>query len=357
MTKSQKRPVSWIHISLVVVLLAVVGVIIWLFAGSGPKNEAYESTTLAMGTYIQQTIYGSNGQQAATDAAKAVTDLESLISWRKEDSDVAKLNANAGADWITVSGDTLSLLEQCLDVAARSDGAYDPTILPVSSLWDFGGENQHLPEAGEIKRFSSYVDYQNLRLDREAGTASLKNSLHALDLGGAGKGAACDAAVKSYQDSGVSCGIVSVGGSIGVYGQKPDRSDWRIAIRNPFQTLSGEENASMGTLDLSGGFVSTSGLYEKYFEQDGKLYHHILDPRTGYPVENDLVSVTVACDSGALSDMLSTACFVLGREQSAPLLEHYGAQAVFIDKDKNVFVTSNLRDRLAITSDGYTLKD
>lgn len=111
----------------------------------------------------------------------------------------------------------------------------------------------------------------------------------------------------------------------------------------------------MGTLDIHSGFVSTSGLYEKYFEQDGKLYHHILDPGTGYPVDNDLVSVTVVCDSGALSDMLSTACFVLGWEGSQELLTHYNAGAVFIYKNKDVAVTENLKDRLTITAGDYAL--
>lgn len=333
----------------------MIGVIVWLFVGSKPGNQPYESTSLAMGTYVQQTVYGTGGEQAAADASQAVTELEALISWRKEDSDVAKINANAGQDWIVVDDATLTLLEQCLDVAQRSGGAFDPTILPLSSLWDFGGENQHLPGDDEIQRFASYVDYQNLRIDTVKKEASLKNSLYALDLGGAGKGAACDAAVQSYKQSGASCAIVAVGGSVGIYGQKPDRTDWRVAIRNPFQNLEEQQNASMGTLDLAGGFVSTSGLYEKYFEQDGKLYHHILDPRTGYPVENELVSVTVACDNGALSDMLSTACFVLGWEESQQLLSHYNAGAVFIYKNKEVAVTDNLKDRLTITADDYTL--
>ena len=357
MTKSKRLFFSWPHILLTALLLVIIGVIVWLFSSSHPQNDVYENTSLAMGTYVQQTIYGNNVDQAAEDAAQAVSDLEDRISWRKEDSDVAKINANAGKDWITIGSQTAGLLEQCLDVARQSGGAFDPTILPLSSLWDFGGENQHLPEDQEIQRFLPYVDYENLRVDTENDSASLKNSMYALDLGAAGKGAACDAVVASYEASGVSCGIVAVGGSVGTYGQKPDRSDWTIAIRNPFQNLSDESNVSMGTLSLSGGFVSTSGMYEKYFEEGGKLYHHILDPKTGYPVENGLASVTVVCDQGALSDMLSTACFVLGAEESQDLLAHYHAQAVFIYQDKRVFITEGLRSRVSITAEGYTLLD
>lgn len=189
LNQTKQKPFSLPHILLLILLLLVIGAIIWLFAGQKKGNPAYESTSLVMGTYMQQTIYGSGGEEAAAAASQAVANLENRISWRKEDSDIAKLNANAGKDWITVDDSTLSMLEQCLDVAEQSNGAYDPTILPLSSLWDFGGENQHLPDRDEVERFASYVDYQILRIDMEQKEASLKNSLYALDLGGAGKGA------------------------------------------------------------------------------------------------------------------------------------------------------------------------
>ena len=124
--------------------------------------------------------------RAAEDAAQAVSELEDLISWRKEDSDIAKINATAGNDWVSVDSKPASLLARCLDVAQQSGGAFDPTILPLSSLWDCGGENQHLPSAEDIQRFLPYVDYTNLRVDSEENSSSLKNSMYALDLGGVG---------------------------------------------------------------------------------------------------------------------------------------------------------------------------
>lgn len=357
MTEQKQRP-SWrLPILLLLLLALVAGIIFWLFSSYRPKQKPFEITSTGMGTYVQQTIYGKNAQAAATAAMKAVNELEELISWRIEDSDIAKLNQEAGNDWIAIDKRTMDLLEQCLDVAQQSAGAFDPTILPLSALWDIGGENQQLPPSEKIQKFIPYVDYKNLRLDKAEGTASLKNSLDALDLGAAGKGAACDQAVKAYESSKAECGIVSVGGSVGLYGAKADGSDWLVAIRDPQKQLTGEGSAAMGTLSLEDGFLSTSGSYEKYFEQDGVLYHHILDPRTGYPAESGLLSVTVYAENGALSDLLSTACFLLGLEKGKALLDYYGAQGVFIDEGKGVYVTDGLQDALTITNEAYQLRE
>ena len=149
---------------------------------------------------------------------------------------------------------------------------------------------------------------------KEDGTAALQSHSAALDLGSVGKGAACDAAVAAYKEAGVDRAVVAVGGSVGVWGEKPFGQLWNIAVRDP------DSEGSLGTLSVPSGFLSTSGSYEKQFEEDGVTYHHILDPKTGYPAESGLVGVTIWSDSGVLSDALSTACFVLGMEESLPLL-------------------------------------
>lgn len=317
------------------------------------EQKPLTSTEYAMGTYVQQTVYGANKEDAAKGAANAVQSLENLISWRVETSDVARLNDAAGTDWIAIEPETADLLARALDVAERSNGAFDPTILPVSSLWDFGGENQHLPSQAEIEEYRGFVGYHNLRVDLDAAQASLKIHGAALDLGGIGKGAACDAAVQAYEEAGAQAGIIAVGGSIGVYGDKPDGSLWRLAVRDP--NSSDDQAGEMGLLDLASGYVSTSGSYEKTFTENGKTYHHLLDPRTGYPAESGLVSVTVTSNSGALSDALATAVFVLGEEKGMALLEEYGAGGILITQDNHVIVSDSLKDAFQLTSDAYTL--
>ncbi|WP_164919073.1 MULTISPECIES: FAD:protein FMN transferase [Acutalibacteraceae] len=314
---------------------------------------SYESSDFAMGTYIQQTVYGKNGEEAAKAALGKITRLENEISWRIDTSDVARLNAAAGTDWISIDPETASILSASLDVAQKSDGAYDPTILPVSSLWDFGGENQHAPAKSEVQKFVQYVNYQDLRVDAKNSKASLKLHYMAIDLGGIGKGAACDDAIAAYRSAGAEYGIIAVGGSIGVYGSKPDGSPWHIAIRDP--DTKDDSAGSMGQIDLASGFVSTSGTYEQTFTENGVTYHHLLNPKTGYPENNGLVSVTVKCDNGALSDALSTACFVLGREKGEKLLADYHAEGVFIDSANQVYVTGGLKDSFQITGGNYVL--
>lgn len=338
-------------VALGVLLALILATLIGIWVSYGIKGQSYECTNYAMGTYIQQTVYGSKREEAAKAAAESIGNLEDLISWRDSESDIAKLNQAAGTDWISLDPKTIAILQTSLDVAQKSGGAFEPTILPISSLWDFGGDNQHVPTADEIKKYLQYVNYQNLRIDTNNSTASLKNHYMAVDLGGIGKGAACDEAVAAYRSAGADSGIIAVGGSVGVYGTKFDGSPWRIAVRDP---NSSETNAAaMGEIALKSGFVSTSGTYEKQFKQNGITYHHLLNPKTGYPENNGLVSVTVVCGNGALSDALSTACFVLGKEKGMELLNQYHAEGIFISQSNQVFVTDILKKEFQITNKRY----
>ena len=347
------------HKRLIIILLAVlcilVAVIVFLWHRYGQRASSYQCTNYAMGTYIQQTVYGKNAKTAAAAAAKSINELENKISWRIDGSDINRLNKAAGTDWISIQPETAKILQLSLGIAQKSDGVFDPTVLPISSMWDFGGSNQHVPAKADIQKYLKYIDYKNLRINAENNTASLRLHLMGIDLGSVGKGAACDDAVAAYRSAGADCGIVSAGGSsIGVFGQKADGSPWRIAVRDPTTT---DENATeMGEINLSSGFVSTSGTYEKCFKQNGILYHHLLNPKTGYPENNGLISVTVVTSNGAVSDALSTACFLLGREKSTSILKSYNAEAIFIDSKNNVSVTDGLKSKFNITNSKFTQK-
>lgn len=348
MNKNSK-PVVLLSAILVVIILTL----IFLWTKYGHRAITYECTNYAMGTFVQQTVYGRNRVEAAKAAAKSVGELENLISWRVNGSDIDKLNQYSGSDWTKLNTKTVALLQQCLDVAEKSGGAFDPTILPISSLWDFGGDNQHVPSSDEIKKYIKYVDYRNLRVDTAESSASLKYHYMAVDLGAVGKGAACDEAIAAYKAAGADAAIIAVGGSVGVYGTKPDKSAWHIAVRDPKDI----ESASMGTIDLTSGFVSTSGSYEKCFTENGVTYHHLLNPKTGYPENNGLISTTVICENGALSDALSTACFILGKEKGMALLKEYHAEGIFIDSENKVYITDNLRNSFKIAKNSYQLAE
>lgn len=341
-----ERAAKRITIGLLVLGAALLGTALYVTFGA---SSGYTVTTYSMGSYVQQTVTGGNEEEAAREAANAVAELEDLISWRKEGSDIAKLNDAAGTDFLALDERTQEILRTSLSVCSASGGAFDITIAPLSRLWDFD-ENPHLPEADRIAKFLPSVDYASFSL-LEDGTAALQRSGMALDLGAVGKGAACDAAAASYASSGVDRAVVAVGGSVGVYGEKPFGEPWKIAVRDP------RGDGSLGELAIREGFVSTSGSYEKQFTEEGRTYHHLLDPKTGYPAESGLVSVTVWSGGGALSDALSTACFVLGLEESLPVLEQFDAGAVFITEENEIYVTEALQGAFTLSGSGYTLRE
>lgn len=341
-TEKQARVLTLCLLGAAAVLL---GAALWLNLRAGGGGTTL--TTYAMGSYIQQTVYGAGAEEAAQQASSAVTELENLISWRVEDSDIATLNQEAGGEFQDIDPQTWDILNTALQVCQASGGAFDITIAPISWLWDFD-ENPRLPQAETIEALLPAVNYENVSL-LEDGTAALQTHSTALDLGAVGKGAACDAAVDAYEEAGINRAVVSVGGSVGVYGEKPGGQPWTIALRDP------DTEGSLGTLSLASGFLSTSGSYEKQFTEDGVTYHHLLDPDTGYPAESGLLSVTVWSGSGTLSDALSTACFVLGLEDSLPVLEQFDSEAVFITEDHQIYVTEGLADAFSLTGEGYTL--
>lgn len=310
-----------------VAVLAAIAVIVSVIIIDKRKEE-YPSDTknsVAMGTIVTVKVYGEKAAAHTDSISKMVSSVENVISRKIESSPVSTLNKTGKADNDMVS----SLLEVCLGVSKDSGGVFDVSVGAVSSLWDFDSEKNIVPDEKDIKAALGTVDYTKIKID---GSCVSVGENQQIDLGAVGKGYACDVIMAYLKEAGVDGAVVSVGGSILAYGKRNDNGDkWRIAVRDP-----DNESGYIGTLLLNEGFVSTSGDYEKFFEKDGKRYHHILNAETGYPSESDLRSVTVVCDSGALSDALSTACFILGKEKSQTFLTKYGASAVFVDKNGNI---------------------
>lgn len=325
-----------------------------LFAGCG-KVERYLMTDIAMGTVTNQTIYSKDGD-LTLEVRNIILKLEQdELSWRIEGSEVARINAAAGrGTYISVSDRLYQELEILLKLSKDSGGAFDVTIRPVAALWNIdawaAGENQTaeestfpdeqqsaiIPTQEQITLALTHTGYENLSLTD--GTVMLPKDM-ALDLGAAGKGIACDRIAAYLREQSVYGAVISVGGSVVTIGKKPDGTPWQIGIVNPWDTSS-----LVGILYLEGeNFVSTSGDYERYVEVDGVRYHHILNPATGYPADSGVRSVTILCDSGILSDALSTACFVLGVEEGMALAESYGAEALFIDTEGNISMTDGMK--------------
>ena len=352
--------------------------------------QEYSKTDFVMSTVLSEKIYGT--KNVTQDIKEELDKLEKdQLSWREDHSVVSKINADAQKGIKTkLDSEMTSWVENSLELAKRSNGAFDPTIGRLTRLWNIEGDNPKVPSKQEIKNTLEDTGYTKIHLEKveSQNTANTKKNVDkdikdntaknkeisedtsqntntnesvssiyigdkcTLDLGAVGKGIACDV-VQDYlkKQKEVGGAVIAVGGSILLYGSKADGSDWNVAVQNP----RGQDGEAMGVLSLSGTTnVSTSGDYEKYFMQDGKRYHHILDPSTGYPADSGLISVTIVSDSGLLSDGLSTACFVLGKEKGQKLLETYGAEGIFIDQNKKVTVTKGLKDKFTILNEEYS---
>lgn len=298
-------------------------------------------TDFAMGSVITVKAYGRHTSEGAENAVTAVKNLDSLISKTIGTSDICKINADSSAE---VNEKTVSVINDTLSVCRDSAGSLDITIGNLSEMWDIGGENQRVPSEEEIQNGLSFVGYENVKISGY--TVSVPSGVH-LDLGASGKGAGADEAISALKNTkGVTGAVVSVGGTVGVFGKNPNSDHWSVGIRKPEQDNTGY----IAVVKLyKDSFVSTSGSYEKFFELDGKTYHHILSPFTGYPAQSGLKSVTVITyGSGAYADCLSTACFVLGYEKSLALLEKYSADAFFIFDDSSIKMTDGIKENVEI---------
>lgn len=335
-----------------VAVLILFLVFLLLFSTKRDKNEeVYKKTDILMGTYFYGTVYG--GMENYLPAL--VKELERLeyeeLSWREAESELGRLNAPAGQGTYQKVSQTLSgYLKDTLDIAGKSEGALDPTVGKIARLWDFGGENERLPEKEEINAALSTVGYEQIQ---QKGDEVFLPVGVSLDLGAVGKGIAADRAAEFLKEQkDVEGAVIAIGGSIALIGSKPDGSSFQLAITDP----RGEEGEMLGILSLSKEcFVSTSGDYQKYFVVKDKRYHHILNPKTGYPSESGLISVTVVCDSGLKSDGLSTACFVLGIEKGMELLKEYDAEGIFVDENKQVYITDGLETIFTLKAENYKI--
>lgn len=318
------------------VVAAVAAAAIFFASSTEVKREFF-----AMDTFVSAKVKGFAAKDAAGGISSLVRELDSKqLSRYTSGSEISRINSEAET---VLSDEMRDYITELLEVGKMSGGKFDIALGAVSDLWSFN-DSPRVPSTDELTEALSRSGSDKLSL---SGNTLTRADGCIVDLGSAGKGIALDK-VKSYlSDKKISSAVVSVGGSVLLYG----KGSFNVGVRDPW----GEAGRSVMTVKLGAGCVSTSGSYERCFEQGGKRYHHILDPDTGLPVENGLVSVTVISDSGLLSDALSTACFVLGAEGGAKLAAKYGCEAIFITEDKKVICTDGIKPNVTVLADGYTV--
>ena len=307
---------------------------------STSSSTTATATHECFNTVVTLTINSCSGDESADDIINECFGLcynyEKLFSRTKDSSDVSAIN-NSNGQPVEVKPVVAELIEDSIYYSELSNGAFDITIYPVMELWGFTTKNYRVPESSEIAEVLKHVSYTNVGINGQQVTLSDGASI---DLGGIAKGYTSSRVIQIMKDCGIEHAIVNLGGNVQVLGRKSDGSDWRVAIQNP-----DSESSYLGVLSTADKAVITSGGYERYFEQDGQVYHHIIDPQTGYPSESDLTSVTIVCSDGTTADALSTALFVMGLDGAKELYRSGSLDFEMILYDgSRVYVSEGIAD-------------
>ena len=299
------------------------------------ENKKVSKDIFAMDTYMTVTAYGKNAENGVNKAVDEINRLETVLSAEKQESDIDKLNETGSG---TLSTDTKNIVSKALEINKTTNGAFDISIYPLMVKWGFTTQKYNVPSKNEISKLLKDVDSSKIIFDEKSGNIKLKENMK-IDLGGIAKGYTSNRVMQIFKECGVKSGLVSLGGNVQALGTKTDGTAWQIAIENPDKSSD-----YIGVVSVKDKAVITSGGYERYFEKNGKTYHHILDPETGYPAESGLKSVTIVSDDGTLADALSTSLFVMGKEKALDYWREHKNEfdTVLVEDNGDITITGGL---------------
>ena len=326
-------------------------------------NEPISISSIKLNTAVQITIYDSQDKALLDDCLALCDKYELVFSRTNEKSELYKLNhrkdtsdkdpnadgqttpypVSGTADTWHISEDIASLISQGLSITRESDGAFDIAIAPLTSLWDFTAEDPKVPDDAAIQKALPLCSSDGVTIDGQ--DITLPSDDIQFDVGAIAKGYIADRMKDLLVKKGVKSAIINLGGNVLCIGSKPDGTPFKVGIQKPFA----DRNETEAVMDITGKSVVSSGIYERCFKQGGKLYHHILNPQTGYPYDNGLISVTIISDQSVDGDALSTTCFALGLEDGLKFAEKKGVQAVFITEDYELHYTDGFQDEINVT--------
>lgn len=337
---------------LILLLLSIITITGCSMSKKNHVVEPWSETAFLMGTTLKITIFQEANQDIFIQAMQKVEDIENRMTINKEESEIIALNQRAGVEAVNISKDTLYVLERGKYYSELTQGLFDITIGPLVKLWNIGSEEAKLPEAEEIKIKLTLVNYQDIIINQVESTAKLNKPNMIADLGAIAKGYAADEVKKILQKNKVSSAIINLGGNILTVGSNPDGSPFRLGLQDPYSN----RNDYMAIVYLNDEALVSSGIYERFFEEKGKRYHHILNPKTGYPEDNNLAGVSIITSKSIDADGLSTSIFLLGLEKGLEIAESLpDVEAIFLTKDKKVYTTSGVGDKLKVVNEEYVL--
>lgn len=320
-------------IVLALILATIIVIITYLYNNYIKDSEPIAKNGFYFNTVIAIQLNDTTDEALIDDCFALADTYEHYFSRTLEGSDIYQINHADGAP-VEVHDETAELIRAGIKYGELSDGSFDITIGALTDLWDIPNNTGDIPDEAAIRKAVDTVDYTQIRV--EGNSVTMKDPDAKLDLGGIAKGYAADQMKKYLNAHGAHEGFINLGGNVLTLGEKSDGSPYHIGIRKPFS----EEGETITAVDVADQSIVTSGRYERYFEKDGHIYHHILDPFTGYPYDNDLNGVTILSDSSMEGDALSTICFALGMEKGMEFIQSMpDVDAIFIDTDNKLHDT------------------
>ncbi|EDS76760.1 FAD:protein FMN transferase [Clostridium massiliodielmoense] len=308
---------------------------------------------LFLGTICKITVYDKVSPSVLDKAYARVNEIQNEMSINKASTEITNINSSSGKNYVKVSSDVFEVINRSLYYSSISEGKFDISIGCIDKLWNIGTDKARIPSQNEITSKLPLVNYKNILINKKDSSVMLKNKGMLIDLGAIAKGYAGDEVKKVLKKNGVSHAVINLGGNIVTMGNKPDGDQWKIGVKDPFMP----DANPWATISISDKSIVTSGIYERFFEKNGKRYHHILNPKTGYPIDNSLVSVSIICDKSINADGLSTTIFSMGLDKGLKLIESIkDTEAIFVTKNHDVYISSGLKNNFKITNSKFNLK-
>ncbi|MEJ6951602.1 FAD:protein FMN transferase [Natronospora cellulosivora (SeqCode)] len=346
------------YISVLIIVSIIIFAVVTRDESETPLKDTptVSNSAFIMDTFIQMQLYGTENPEVINKSFDRLREVENLFSKNIETSDVYRINNNAGQE-VEVHANTIKIIQKAKEYSELTSGKFDVSIGPLLELWGIGTENPRVPREEEIEEAKAKVDYRNIEVNEEKQTVRIQENMK-LDLPAIVKlgysGSELREIIRDAED--LPAAFISLGGDVLVFGDKPDGSTWRIGIQDPrIQQYRG--NLALAVELTGDNIITTSGNYERYFIEDGELYHHIFDPDTGRPVQNNLRSVTLITDNSFDADVFATSLYIMGLEKGMEFVKNHleNTEAIFITDDLKAIATAGLDGKLEVLNEDFEI--
>ncbi len=339
-------------IAIFLLLIVIINILSACSQNKQMNNEPIREMTFALGTIIDIAVFNKKDEKALKTAIDKINNYNQIFNSHISDSEVSTFNQLSANTPYPLSDDLNTVIDTAINFSKLSDGLFDITIYPVSHLWQFSTESPHVPTDTELANYLPLVGYKHLIYDKSNQTLLKTKEQVGIDLGSIAKGYIADELATYFKKQKIQNALINLGGNVLAIGTKPNGKPWTVGIQKPFDALG----TPLASIKITDKAVVTSGIYERQFEENGILYHHIIDPKTGYPMNNELLSVSIISSSATNADALSTTTYMLGAKKGLELIENtVDTEAIFILRDKNIILSSGITDNFKCLDDQYTV--